>query len=261
VALAEAQARRHEAEVALRPAEEEAALYAHMQTRGLASQLDLLRTRAEVQKRRAAVETLRLAVQRLEREQQTRERDRTARLERLNREVVQLDGEMQTATVTLERLEHDIDRRHIRAPVAGRLGEAADLQLGAVVREGDILAAILPPGALRAVAHFPPPGALGRLQPGQPARLRLHGFPWTQYGSVAATVASVANEVRDGRIRVELRLSPAPSSIPLQHGLPGTAEVEVTRVSPATLILHAIGKRLGGLPGVSTAGDTGGDTP
>ena len=84
--------------------------------------------------------------------------------------------------------------RRRRAP-----GEAADLQIGAVVREGDTLGAILPPSALKVVAHFPPPAALGRLQPGQPARLRLTGFPWTQYGSVAATVASVAHEARDGQ--------------------------------------------------------------
>jgi membrane fusion protein (multidrug efflux system) len=261
-ARAEAQARLREAEVALRPAEEEAAIYARLHTRGLAPQLDLLRTSAEVQKRRAAVETLRLAVRRLDSEQQTKARDRTARLERLKREVAQLDGDRHTAIATLERLEHELDQRRIRAPVAGRLAEAADLHRGAVVREGDRLAAILPPGALKVVAHFLPPGALGRLQPGQPARLRLTGFPWTQYGSVAAMVASVADEARDGRIRVELSLTPdAASPIPLQHGLPGSVEVEVARVSPATLVLHAVGKRLGGLPGAPTAGDRAGETP
>jgi membrane fusion protein (multidrug efflux system) len=258
----EAQARLREAEVVLRPAEEEAEIYARLHARGLAPQLDLLRIRAEVQKRRAAVETLRLAVRRLDSDQQTKARDRTARLERLNREVTQLDGDRHTAAATLERLAHDIDQRRLRAPAAGRLAEAADLRSGAVVREGDTLAAILPPGALKVVAHFLPPGALGRLQPGQPARLRLTGFPWTQYGSVAATVASVADEARDGRIRVELSLLPDPASpIPLQHGLPGSVEVEVTRVSPATLVLHAVGKRLGGLPGAPTAGDRAGDTP
>jgi membrane fusion protein (multidrug efflux system) len=258
----EAQARRREAEVALRPAEEEAAIYARLHTRGLAPQLDLLRTSAEVQKRRAAVETLRLAVRRLDSDQQTKARDRTARLERLHREVAQLDGDRHTAAATLERLEHELDQRRIRAPVTGRLAEAADLRSGAVVREGDTLATILPPGTLKVVAHFLPPGALGRLQPGQPARLRLTGFPWTQYGSVAATVVSVADEARDGRIRVECSLLSDPASpIPLQHGLPGSVEVEVARVSPTTLVLHAVGKRLGGLPGASTAGDKAGETP
>ena len=82
--------------------------------------------------------------------------------------------------------------------------------------------------------------------PGQPAQVRLEGFPWTQYGSVAATVTSMAHEVRDGRVRVELALAPDLTfPIPLQHGMPGTVEVEVERVAPATLALRSVGKRLG----------------
>jgi membrane fusion protein (multidrug efflux system) len=254
VALNEARARLHEAEVAVRSAEEEAEFYTRMQVRGLAAQLDLVRTRAEVHKRRAAADTLRLAVGRLEGEQHTRERDRLAHLEHFKREVVQLEGDMATAAATVERLEHEIEQRRIQAPVAGRLGEVAALQVGAVVREGDTLGAILPPSALKIVAHFPPSAALGRLQPHQPARLRLAGFPWTQYGSLAATVASVAHEARDGQIRVELGITPEPTSaIPLQHGLPGTVEVEVERIAPVTLVLRAVGKRLGTLKSATDA--------
>jgi membrane fusion protein (multidrug efflux system) len=88
--------------------------------------------------------------------------------------------------------------------------------------------------------------ALGRLHPGQPAHLRLTGFPWTQYGSLAATVTTVAHERRDGQVRVELELaSHLAFPIPLQHGMPGTLEVEVERVAPAMLLLRSIGKRLG----------------
>ena len=98
---------------------------------------------------------------------------------------------------------------------------------------------------MRAVAEYTPSAALGRVRPGQPARLRLEGFPWAQYGSLRATVAVVASEPRDGRVRVELELQPDPgSAIPLRHGLPGTAEIEVERVSPATLVLRAAGKLL-----------------
>ena len=35
-----------------------------------------------------------------------------------------------------------------------------------------------------------------------------------------------------------------PTWIPLQHGLTGTIEVEVERVSPAALLLRSLGKRL-----------------
>jgi multidrug resistance efflux pump len=114
-----------------------------------------------------------------------------------------------------------------------------------VVQEGDRLAAIVPRGDLQVVADFPPPSALGRIQPGQPARLRLEGFPWTQYGSLAATVSRVASEVRNGRVRVELSVDVDQASpIPLQHGLPGSVEVQVERVAPATLVLRTAGKLL-----------------
>jgi hypothetical protein len=76
--------------------------------------------------------------------------------------------------------------------------------------------------------------------------MRLDGFPWAQYGMVAATVTRVGSEVHDGRVRVELWVHRDPGSqIPLQHGLPGTLEVEVERVSPARLMLRALGKLLG----------------
>jgi multidrug resistance efflux pump len=152
-----------------------------LQARGLPAQLDLLRAQGEAHKRRAAVETLLLAVSRLEGDQRTREGERKARLERLRREVTRLEGETATTRAIVERLEHEGERRCIRAPITGRLGEVGDLRVGAVVREGDKLGAVVPPGDLKVAAYFFPPAALGRIQPGQPARLRLEGFPWTQY--------------------------------------------------------------------------------
>ena len=108
--------------------------------------------------------------------------------------------------------------------------------------EGDKLSAVVPPGALKVIAYFLPSTALGRIQPGQPAYLRLEGFPWTQYGTVTARVTHVASELRDKLLRVELTVDAiATSPIPFQHGLPGTIEVEVDHVSPATLVLRTAG--------------------
>ena len=182
---------------------------------------------------------------RLDRDHHTQESDRKARLDGLRRDVTRLAGEMATTAATVERLAHEIERRRIRAPMAGRLGEVAGLHIGTVVGEGDRLAAVVPRGDLQVVADFLPPSALGRIRHGQSARLRLEGFPWTQYGSLAATVSRVASEVRNGRVRVELSLDPdSASPIPLQHGLPGTVEVQVERLAPATLVLRAAGKLL-----------------
>jgi membrane fusion protein (multidrug efflux system) len=114
-----------------------------------------------------------------------------------------------------------------------------------VVQEGEKLGAIVPLGRLRAVAQFPPSAALGRIRLGQRARVRLDGFPWAQYGSIPATVSRVAGEVRDGQVRVELSIAPAAASrVPLQHGLPGSVEVEVERLTPAALVLRTAGRLL-----------------
>jgi multidrug resistance efflux pump len=251
VAHDQAHARHREAEAAAQLGAQEAERMARLFARAYVAELDLLRAKAEARKQREAADVWRLEARRLEWDLQTRRSDRQARLQRLIREATQINGQIATTRATIERLEYEIARRYVRAPVTGRLGEVAKLQVGTVVREGDRLGAVVPPGTLKVMSDFLPPAALGRIQPGQPAQLRLEGFPWTQYGMVSATVASVANEVRDGQVRVELAVrSDAVPPIPLQHGLPGTVEVEVDHVSPAALILRTAGLLLT-VPGTS----------
>lgn len=145
------------------------------------------------------------------------------------------------------RLRRELERRQLRSPVTGRVGEIASLRAGSIVEQGERIGTVVPEGALRAVADFLPHVALGRIRPGQPARLRLRGFPWIQFGSISARVVSVAGEAREDRIRVEFSVQVEPSSgIPRKHGLPGTVEVQVERVSPATLVFRAAGKFLAG---------------
>jgi membrane fusion protein (multidrug efflux system) len=244
-ALDEARSQLAEAEAPARFAEVEAARFARLRGDGLVSEIEELRTRAEADRRRAATDSLRLAVQRLERSQQTEEQDRRVRLERLRSEQTRVSGEVATTTSAIRRLDNEIERRRVRAPVSGRLGEVADLRIGGFVSEGQRLGAIVPIGRLKVVAEFDPASALGRVRPGQPARLRLVGFPWTEYGSVQAVVETVAGEVRSGTIRVELAILPDGSSaVPFQHGLPGAVEIEVERISPATMVLRAGGRLL-----------------
>jgi multidrug resistance efflux pump len=245
VALDEARAQFQEALARAQFATEEAARLTRLHARGLLAELDLLRVQAEAQRRQAATSSLQLAIERLQREQQTRQSDRKAQLQRLKREITHLEGQRTTVAATLERLAHEMERRHIRAPVAGRLGEVATLQIGMFVKAGDKLGAVVPAGSLTVVAEFLPAVALGRVQTGQPARLRFDSFPWTQYGSLATTVSRVASEVRDGRVRVELTVASEPQvRLPLQHGLRGTVEVEVEQATPATLVLRAAGQLL-----------------
>jgi multidrug resistance efflux pump len=242
-ALDEARSQLTEAEAPARFAEDEAARLSRLHGAGLVAEVDERRARAEAQKRRAAADSLVLAILRVERSQRTEEQDRRVRLERLRSERTRLHGQVSTTTSAIRRFENEIERRRIRAPVAGTIGEVADLRSGAFVSEGQKLGAIVPEGRLRVVAEFEPAAALGRIRPLQPARLRLVGFPWTEYGSVPAIVDNVAREVRSGSVRVELTIHPdAASAVPFQHGLPGAVEIEIERISPAALVLRAGGR-------------------
>ena len=245
IALSEASARYREAQIGAQAAAEQASIFARLHRRGLVSHLERLRTQAVADEKRAAAEALHLKMGHLEQEQLTQDNDRMARLAQFRRELTQIDGAIQTAEAALERLASIIDQSRIRAPITGHLGEVADLKPGAVVQSGDVLGVVLPRSPLQVVAYFSPGVALGRIRSGQPARVRLTGFPWAQYGSLAATVARVAHETRNGAIRVELKLTEAsPTDLPLQHGLPGTAEIAVERMSPSALVLQAVGKHL-----------------
>jgi membrane fusion protein (multidrug efflux system) len=175
-------------------------------------------------------------------EQAARNREREVRIARLQGEIAALESQRATQQADTERLSYEIDRRRIRAPADGRIGEAINLQVGAVVPEGARLASIVPAGRLLVVAHYPAQAAFGRIRPGQPATLRLSGFPWAEFGTVSANVTHVAQEVRDGKVRVELALSEGSSFRgTLAHGMPGTLEVAVERVSPLGLTLRAAG--------------------
>jgi membrane fusion protein (multidrug efflux system) len=245
VAVEEASARAKEADASAHLAEEEAKRQDQLFASGVISEVDLHRARTAAQERRAAADSLRLGVSRLERQHLTQDSERQAHIQELRTQLVQLEGQRATAAAEIERLQGEVSRRSIRAPVDGRLGEVANLRVGSVVREGEKLGAVVPTGNLRIVANFLPPDALGRIRPGQHARMRLQGFPWVQYGSLSATVTSLANEVRDGRIRVELTVDTnSGSHIPLQHGLPGTVEVKVEETSPAALVMRTAGRFL-----------------
>ena len=96
--------------------------------------------------------------------------------------------------------------------------------------------------ASRVVADFPPT-ALVRIRPHQPAQVRFHDFPWTEYGILAAFVTRVTYQ--EGRVQVELSVQPGTNSqIPLQRGLTGTVAIAVDQVPPASLVLRTAAERL-----------------
>jgi membrane fusion protein (multidrug efflux system) len=210
---------------------------------GGVAQIDALRAQSEARKLGAARDALTVEVRRIELDARTRARQSMVQVESLRRGMVSLEGEMATGQATLSRLKQDIERHRVRAPVDGRIGDVMPLKPGAYVPEGQKLATIIPDGELVVVAELNPATALGRVRAGQAARLRLDGFPWAQYGAPQARVLRVAGEIRDGTLRAELAVEAAPrATVPLQHGMPGSVEIEVERVAPAVLLLRAAGQ-------------------
>jgi len=207
-----------------------------------------VRDRADttVKQRRAAFEAIQHESSALGASHRERGDGRRARREQLERQHAELANELAAARAEIERLDHEVLRRTIRAPVAGTLGEVIAVRPGALVHDGDVIATVVPDGTLHAVAEYGV-AALGRLAPGQLARIRLDGFPWTRYGTASARVARVASELRDGTIRVELELT-GETTLPLRHGMTGTVDVEIERASPLALLLRAVGDGLDGGP-------------
>jgi membrane fusion protein (multidrug efflux system) len=189
---------------------------------------------------------MKASVARLEPELQVRRRDREATAAETRADIARLELESATSAANAKRLEFEIENRHIRAPISGRLGECATLRPGAYIAAGQQLGVIVPGSKLQVVANFSADAALGKIHPGQTAIVKLEGFPWAQFGTLTARVARVAGEIRDGKVRVELTVkAPAGSRIPLQHGLPGSVEIEVERISPAVLLLRSAGQAVG----------------
>jgi multidrug resistance efflux pump len=177
LSLEEAHARVREAEVASKYADAELSREQKMQQAGLIPPCDLERADAEAHRLRAAFETLETAARRQPQEQATRDRERDMGIQRLYSEIAALEDQRNTVSAGVQGLKYEVERRQIRAPIDRRIGECMTLRPGSVVEEAESLASIVPSGELRVVAQFPAEAALGRIQPGQPATLRLDGYP------------------------------------------------------------------------------------
>ena len=246
-ALDAAGARLKEADATIRFARSNESRLKKQSAVGGVAEIDALRAASEADKLSAAKDALTADQRSLEENRQMRANEAQARIENLQRSIVSLEGESATRRATIARIQQTIDQHVIRAPVSGRVGDAIPLYTGAYIAEGQRLFSVVPPGELMIVGDFDPASAIGRVRPGQPATMRLDGFPWAQFGSIAATVSEVATERRDGTIRVEFR--PAPSGNPasiMQHGASGVIEVAVEQTAPAFLVFRAAGLLLSG---------------
>jgi membrane fusion protein (multidrug efflux system) len=243
-ALDELRAQLAEAETKARLTEDQLAVTERLRTAHAAADAEVRRQRSEAEAARASARATRAALARQDWDRLALQKDRRTRISRMEKEATDLEGDLAVEAAAARRLEYALERRTVRAPIDGRVASVREIHPGTVLAEAETVATLVPDGRPRVVAFFPARG-VGRLRPGQAARVRLEGFPWMQYGRLPAEVTEVGQEPVQGLVRVELTLAPAEDGrLPLEHGAPAAVEVAVERTSPALLVLRAAGEWL-----------------
>lgn len=249
--LREAQAGRAVAELRAEEAEErakraalEAERYARL--RGQAAELEVLRVESLARERQTDFAAREKEAQQALREQQLRRGFGRLHVVQLLSEQTRLKGQLVVAQASVATISAEVERHRVRAPYDGYIAAARPVPAGSLLQPGERLATMLPDAPLRVVALLEPAAALGRVRPGQPAWLRLQGFPFTQYGRLPLCVSQRADELHDGFLRIELQIVDGGRGfpVPLSHGLPGSADIAVETVTPMELLLRALGRLL-----------------
>lgn len=241
--LSEAEAARSQTRAEAGLATREKARAAQMKQFGVVAEAEADRAAAAALQAAAAMQVRDRRITVLSSETKRDIADRRAANESLRRSLAALVADHERSRVAVRRLEAELERHTVRAPIDGVLGQVRAPQVGSVVAAGETVAVVTPESELQLVADFTPANAVGRVRAGQRASMRVAGFPWTQYGMLGATVVAVSSEAFDGRIRVVLRLDEQTApAIPRRHGLIGEVEIELDQVSPAVLIARAAGQ-------------------
>lgn len=218
----------------LEAAEAKEKRYAELQGQGLVEQVEF--EAAKLARELAAVELEQAAAA------------RAARPALEADELAALDARAKTIGHELEEIaarEADLARRagenELVAPVAGCvLGAPRAELLGRAVLEGDELLRVAVAGVDAFVAHVDDLGR-ARIAAGQPAKLRLSGYPWLVHGTVAAQVAFVADRPDERGFLVRLELADDREIGPLYEGMTGRARIATKeRVSIAWLVLEEL---------------------
>jgi membrane fusion protein (multidrug efflux system) len=144
--------------------------------------------------------------------------------------------------LAIEQSDDEKSKYNILAPVDGYLDAFSKINLGEYVEKGLKLGRIVPVEQVLVEAIFLPSDAIGRIKKGQRARIKVQGYPWTQYGSIDSRVISVSSAIHNETIRVQLELFPSQhSTIPLLQDLKASVEVNTEQTTPFDLLLKSIG--------------------
>ncbi|TAK48584.1 MAG: HlyD family type I secretion periplasmic adaptor subunit [Xanthobacteraceae bacterium] len=125
------------------------------------------------------------------------------------------------------------ERTQIRAPIDGTVQQLAVTTVGQVVTGGQSLMTIVPLDGPIEVEALIFNKDIGFVEAGQPATVKVEAFPFTRYGTIAATVANVS---RDGVDPKDISTLGDAASVTRPQGT-GGASGTPSLVFPATLTL------------------------
>lgn len=200
-------------------------------------------TKADVS--RLEAERGRELLQRATWERASSEKSANVEAELTRERIAELEGTAAELRAQLLRLDHVIAQRQLIADSAGTIGSIESWSKGAYLAEGTTVATLIPDAAFQVVVQLPA-SAAGRVVTGDSGTLWLQGYPWAEFGTVPVRVERVASESSEGTLRAELLIDDYTGPIPIQHGMVGSAEIEVERASPFDVVLRSIGGRIVG---------------
>lgn len=213
-----------------------------LSSKGYIAREKLNRVRLEIKKLKIQTQELLEQVGRIRWEYKIKEDEQRGRIIGHQRSVRDLQGSIAVRKIALQRLRLEIKQHQIHVVKDGKISSLIPIQRGAVVGKGQLLGTLLPKGSLHVVAQFSVAKGMGKVREGQLGRLRLHAFPWMQYGALQVRVKKVATVSHQKMLRIELALIRSNPRIPMQHGLTGIIEIETEKISPFNLLLRFVGK-------------------
>lgn len=165
----------------------------------------------------------------------------------LMRDRARLAGDVAELQPEQSRIQHRIEELTLRAPFAGRVGALARVSVGQSLQPGAWLMTLVPSREYEFHATFPAREAAGRLRVEQPAQVRFYALPWTEFGTLDATVLRVGTEERNGTVRVDFTVDTAsPLAAQLNHGLKGEAVVQIDEATLAQRMLWLLHRPIPG---------------
>jgi multidrug efflux pump subunit AcrA (membrane-fusion protein) len=168
-----------------------------LDTRAIDEQIGALKAQAEAAKKQLDLVKLEAATMADLLERKLAAKSRVLALER---QVAEVEKESAGLAARISVAEQELERSVLRAPVAGRVLNLRITTTGAVLKEGDVVADIVPEDDRLVLEGRLSPNQIENVKPGMPAKVWLTALSWREQRPLAGKLAWVsADSVEDKR--------------------------------------------------------------